>query len=134
MGHGTEHHREQNTGTGYYKGHAPDAEQCENSDQENAKNETSGEDLVSANLGAMTETVVSLHSTIDLLVQKTASMAYHIVAMEEILTEIISANGLSLAPVNARIRERIASGTNNEGDPGLAIDAAASIASLSPRY
>ena len=95
--------------------------------------EAAGDDLVAENLTAMTETVVALHATIDLLVQKTASMAYHIVAMEEILTEIISANGLDLAPVNARIRARIAAGTDSQGDSGLAIDAAAAIAATLPR-
>jgi len=134
MGHGTEHHREKNPGTDDYKGHDPDAEQRKRHGRENDKKEVGGDDLLARNLAAMTETIVSLHTTIDMLVQKTASMAYHIVAMEEILTEIITANGLSLATVNARIRARNAGGTDNEGGPDLAIDVAASIASLTPRY
>ena len=113
MGDGTEHHNEHCTGS--------------------REVEAAGDDLVAENLTAMTETVVALHATIDLLVQKTASMAYHIVAMEEILTEMISANGLNLAPVNARIRARIAAGTDSQGDADLAINAAASIASVLPR-
>lgn len=114
MGHSTEHHKGHCTG--------------------NSEIETVGDALVAENLAAMTDTVVSLHATIDLLVQKTASMAYHIIAMEEILTEMIFAKGLSLAPVNARIRARIAAGTDSLGHSELAIDAAASIASIFPRY
>jgi len=114
MGHGTEHH----------KGHSAG----------NSEIETAVDALVAENIAAMTETIVSLHATMDLLVQKTASMAHHIVAMEEILSEMIPANGLSLAAVNARIRSRIAAGTDGQGNSDLAIDAAASIASVLPRY
>jgi hypothetical protein len=44
-----------------------------------------------------------------------------------------STTGLDLARVNARIRTRIAAGTDNLGDANHAIDVAASIASQVPR-
>jgi len=123
MSHGTEHHKQRNHGTEKHKGHC-----CENNNKE-----IIDENLVEENIVAITTTVASLNTTMEMLVQKIASMAHHIVAMEEILTEIISENGLSLATVNARIRARIAAGTDNQGDSTMAIDAAASIASVSTR-
>ena len=164
MGHDTEHHREQNPGTGYHKEHKsgashdkgccsgsdhhkrlgpaaghsieqpPDAEQCNRHGQENDNEALPEDNLVAENIAVISETVMALHATMDHLVQKTASMACLIIAMEEILTEIITENGLSLAPVNARIRARIATGTNNEGSSDQAIDAAASIASILPHH
>jgi hypothetical protein len=60
-------------------------------------------------------------------------MANHIIATEEILAEIVATNGLNLAHVNARIREKIAIGTDNNGNANQAIDVAALIASPLPR-
>jgi hypothetical protein len=60
-------------------------------------------------------------------------MAYHIIATEEILSEMAARTGLDLAHVNARIRAKIAAGTDNLGDANYAVDVAASIASQVPR-
>jgi hypothetical protein len=68
-----------------------------------------------------------------MMVQKMERMAHHVIASEEILAEIVAANGLNLARVNARIRAKIAAGTDNNGNSNLAIDVAASIASPLPR-
>ncbi len=93
----------------------------------------SAEALVAENLMALSITVSSLGETIEMLVQKAASMAYHIIATEEILSEIAVKTGLDLAQVNARIRAKINAGTENMGYSDLAIDVAASIASPHPR-
>ncbi|MDD2853793.1 MAG: hypothetical protein PHY09_18050 [Desulfuromonadaceae bacterium] len=153
MGHGTEYHKEQNPGTGFNKGHNPDTEHekdrshCakphkENDHRadghkehwhENNNEDKSVEALVAENLMALSDTVASLGATIDMLVQKAASMAYHIIATEEILSEMAARTGLDLAQVNARIRAKIAVGTDNMGDANHAVDVAASIASQVPR-
>jgi len=123
MGHGTEHNKERNPGTEKNKEH------CSGTNNK----EKISDDLVEESFATITTTVASLNATMEMLVQKLASMAHHIVAMEEILTEIISENGLSLSTVNARIRARIAASTDNQGDSTMAIDAAASIASVPAR-
>lgn len=152
MGHGTEHHREQNPGTGFHKGHDPESEHekdhrhCSKPHKENDHHaggykehhdhhteNKSADELVAANLVALSDTVASLGTTIEMLVQKTASMAHHIIATEEILSEMATKTGLDLAQVNARIRAKIASGTDNLGDANHAVDVAASIASHVPR-
>jgi hypothetical protein len=94
--------------------------------------EKSGDELVAENFAALSNVVASLGKTLEMLVQKTESMACHIIATEEILAELVAANGLNLANVNTRIRVKIAAGTNN-GNPNQAIDVAASIASPLPR-
>lgn len=91
--------------------------------------ELSGEQLVVENLQTLSNLVGCLSETLDVLVQKVESMAYHIIATEEVVAELVAANGLDLAKVNARIRSKIATGTDNIGDPSRAIDVAASIAS-----
>lgn len=98
-----------------------------------AVREKSGEELVIENFATMTRLVETLGETLELLTQKAESMAYHIIATEELLAELITDNGINLARVNARIRLKIASGTGNSGDSGKAIDIAASIASPLPR-
>ena len=153
MGHGAEHHTEHNPGTGYYKGHDPGTEHDRGHDHDvkhfnghdsgtenqkdhchvNRKKEKNHDELVGENLSAVTETVTSLGNTIDMLIQKSTSMAYHIIAVEEILAELVAANGLDIALVNARIRERIVVGTDNQSNPDKALDVAASIASLQAR-
>ena len=108
MGHDTKHHT---------------ADECRN------ENEINHEDLIGENLTVLTETVMSLSKTMDMLIQKTASMAYHIIATEEILAEIVVEHGLNLVHVNERIRTKIINGTDNQGDSNVAIDIAASITS-----
>lgn len=95
--------------------------------------EKSSEELVIENFAALSQLVESLSETLDMLVQKAESMAIHIIATEEILAEIVADNGLNLARVNARIRAKIASGSDNINDASRAIDVAASIASPLPR-
>lgn len=95
--------------------------------------EKSSEELVIENFTALSELVESLSETLDMLVQKAESMAIHIIATEEIMAELVADNGLNLARVNARIRAKIASGTDNINDASRAIDVAASIASPLPR-
>lgn len=92
-----------------------------------------GEQLIVENLATLSNLVGCLSETLDVLVQKVESMAYHIIATEEVLAELVSSNGLDLAHVNARIRAKVANGTNNLGDPSKAIDVAASIASPLPK-
>jgi hypothetical protein len=81
----------------------------------------------------MSRLVETLGVTLELLTQKAESMAHHIIATEQLLAELITDNGINLARVNARIRLKIASGTDSQGDPSKAIDIAASIASPLPR-
>lgn len=95
--------------------------------------EKSINELVSANFTALSTVVDSLSATLEMLVQKTESMAYHIIASEEVLAELVEKNGLNLARVNARIRTKIAVGTDNNCNSNQAIDIAASIASPLPR-
>ena len=94
----------------------------------------SGEELIFENLATMSRLVTALGNTLELLTQKAESMAYHIIATEELLAELITENGINLARVNARIRIKVASGTNSHGNPGKAIDIAAAIASPLPRH
>jgi hypothetical protein len=93
----------------------------------------SSEELVIENFEALTRLVESLSKSLDMLVQKTESMAFHIIATEGILAEIVYENGLNISSVNARIRAKIASEPDNMIDANLAIDVAASIASPLPR-
>lgn len=98
-----------------------------------AGKELSGEELLAANLSEMTKVVGTLSETLDMLVQKVESMAYHIIATEEVLAEVVAANGLDLARVNTRIRAKIAEGTDNQCDSSRAVDVAAGIASPLPK-
>jgi len=98
-----------------------------------ADRQKSGEELVIENFAAVSRLVETLGETLELLTQKAENMAYHIIATEELLAEMIAENGINLAQVNSRIRSKIASGTNNTGDPAKAIDIAAFIASPLPR-
>jgi len=95
--------------------------------------EKSSEELVIENFTAITQAVDKLSDTLDMLVLKIESMAYHVIATEEVLAEVVAANGLNLARVNARIRAKIAAGTDGSCDSSRAIDVAASIASPLPR-
>jgi hypothetical protein len=85
------------------------------------------------NLAAMSQLVKSMAETMEMLVLKAESMAFHIIATEEILAELVADNGLNLSRVNARIRLKLASGTGSATDPAKAIDVAAAIASPLPR-
>lgn len=98
-----------------------------------ADKEKNCDELVAENFEALSNVVVSLGATLELLVQKAESMACHIIATEEILAEIVAANGLNLARVNARIRAKIAAATDSYGNANQAIDVAAAIASPLPR-
>ncbi|MSN27471.1 MAG: hypothetical protein GJV46_16650 [Geobacter sp.] len=93
----------------------------------------SSEELVIENFAALSQLVASLSETLDMLVQKTESMAFHIIATEEVLAEIVANNGLNIARVNSRIRAKMATTSDNAGDANRAIDVAASIVSPLPR-
>jgi len=94
----------------------------------------SSEQLVVENLSALSSLVGTLGETLDVLVQKTENMAYHLIATEEVLAEVVTSTGIDLARVNARIRNKIASGTDSQGDPSRSIDIAAGIASPLPKF
>lgn len=93
----------------------------------------SSEELVIENFAALSQLVASLSETLDMLVQKTESMAFHIIATEEVLAEIVADNGLNIVRVNSRIRAKMATTSDNAGDANRAIDVAASIVSPLPR-
>lgn len=95
--------------------------------------EKSAEELVVENIAALSLVVTSLSETLEMLVQKTESIAYHIIANEEMLAELVADNGVNLARVNTRIRLKIAAGTDGIGNASRAIDVAAAIASPLPR-
>lgn len=103
------------------------------SKQNKLESEKSGEELVIENFGAMSQVMVSLTETLDILVKKVESMACHIVATEEVLSEIVADNGLNIARVNARIRARFDNETDIISDASRVIDVAATIASPSRR-
>lgn len=94
----------------------------------------SGEQLVVENLSTLSSLVGTLSETLDVLVQKVENMAYHLIATEEVLGEVVNATGVDLARVNARIRAKIAAGTDQQGDPTRAIDIAAAIASPQSKF
>lgn len=94
----------------------------------------SGEQLVVENLSTLSSLVGTLSETLDVLVQKVENMAYHLIATEEVLAEVVTATGIDLARVNARIRSKIANGTDSQGDPSRSIDIAAGIASPLPKF
>lgn len=93
-----------------------------------------GEQLVVENLSALSNLVGTLSETLDVLVQKVENMVYHLIATEEVLAEVVTSTGIDLARVNARIRSKIASGTDKQGDPSRSIDIAASITSPLPKF
>lgn len=97
-------------------------------------NDLTGEQLVVENLSTLSALVRTLSETLDVLVQKVENMAYHLIATEEVLGEVITSTGLDLAKVNARIRAKISAGTDNQGDPTRAIDIAATIASPKTKF
>jgi len=101
---------------------------------ETAMDDMSGEQLVVENLSALSALVGSLSETLDVLVQKVENMAYHLIATEEVLAEVVTATGVDLARVNARIRTKIANGTDSQGDPTRSIDIAAAIVSPTPKF
>lgn len=94
----------------------------------------SGEQLVVENLSTLSSLVGTLSETLDVLVQKVENMAYHLIATEEVLGEVVNATGVDLARVNARIRAKIAAGTDQQGNPTRAIDIAAAIASPQSKF
>jgi predicted flavoprotein YhiN len=94
----------------------------------------SGEQLVIENLSTLTSLVGTLSETLDVLVQKVENIAYHLIATEEVLAEVVTSTGVDLARVNARIRSKISKGTDKQGDSTRSIDVAASIASPVPKF
>lgn len=94
----------------------------------------SSEQLVVENLSTLSSLVGSLSETLDVLVQKVENMAYHIIATEEVLSEVVTSTGLDIVRVNTRIRTKIANGTDKQGDPSRSIDIAAGIASPMPKF
>lgn len=100
----------------------------------NVEDNLSGEELIVENISTLTALVGSLNETIDVLVQKVENMAYHLIATEEVLAEVVASTGIDLARVNARIRAKIANGTDKQGDPTRSIDVAAAIASPLPKF
>lgn len=109
------------------------AKASKNAVTKTSTNEKSGEELVIENFEAVTTLVGTIGETLEMLVQKNESMAYHIIATEQIIAELVAANGINLARVNARIRATIAAGTDNLCDSTKAIDIAAAIASPLPK-
>lgn len=93
----------------------------------------SGEQLVVENLATLSSLVRTISETLDVLVQKTENMAYHLIATEEVLAEVVATTGVDLAQVNRRIRAKIANGTDKTGDPSRAIDVAAAISAPAPK-
>lgn len=96
---------------------------------EAALDDLSGEQLVVENLSTLSSLVGTLSETLDVLVQKVENMAYHLIATEEVLAEVVTSTGVDLVRVNARIRTKIANGTDKQGDPTRSIDIAAGIVS-----
>jgi len=92
----------------------------------------SSEQLVVENLKTPTTVTGEIGDTLAMLVLKVESMAHHIIALEEIVAELVADNGLDLARVNARVRLKFSRGTDG-GDPSRSIDVAAAIASPLPR-
>jgi len=95
--------------------------------------EKNSEELVVENFAAMSQVMASMTETLDMLVKKVESMACHIIATEEVLSEIVADNGLNIVRVNARIRAKFSTETDEISDASRAIDVAASIASPLPR-
>lgn len=91
------------------------------------------DELLRETVAAVSEVVASLSGSLEMLVQKAESMAFHIIATEEILAELVAAHGLDLACVNTRIRAKIAAGSDYQCSSDRAIDVAAAIASPLPR-
>jgi len=91
--------------------------------------EMTAEELVVANFATLTAVIDTLGKTLDLLLQKTENMAYHIIATEETLAELVAENGLNLARVNERIRSRIDADGNAQINYDSSIDIAAAMAS-----
>ncbi|MDR2861664.1 MAG: hypothetical protein LBV07_03845 [Syntrophobacterales bacterium] len=84
--------------------------------------------LLQENLTALTQALAALSATVEAHVQKTANIASHVIAVEEMISEIISVTGINLADVNNHIRKRIVKDAIDAGAADLAIDCAATIA------
>lgn len=91
------------------------------------------EELVSANITAMTQTIANLSDAVDLISQKMESLAFHVIAVEGVLSEVVAASGIDVAAVNSNINCRIAGGTDGKGNANRAIDIAATIVSPLPK-
>jgi len=89
--------------------------------------------LILENIMALTRELQALSKAVDDHVQKTASIANHVIAMESVLAEVVSLTGLDMVKVNNRIRAKVATASAQPGASNMAIDIAASIASPVPR-
>lgn len=110
----------------------PDSEKAPQK-QRTAVADKNSEELVVENFAAMSQVMASMTETLDMLVKKVESMACHIIATEEVLSEIVADNGLNIVRVNARIRAKFSTETDIISDASRAIDVAAAIASPLPR-
>lgn len=91
------------------------------------------EELVSANITAMTQTIGNLSDTVDIIAQKMESLAFHVIAIEGVLAAVVAANGIDIAAVNSNISCRVSGGTDGKGNANRAIDIAATIVSPLPK-
>ncbi len=85
------------------------------------------DELIADNLSSLTKAVRMNGENVALLIEKLESIACHIVAIEEILSETVTVTGCDIVKVNRKIRERIATGTDSLGDPSRAVDVAAAL-------
>lgn len=77
-----------------------------------------------ASLNALTISARQAADSIDYLTQKLGSVASHVVALEIVLSEIAPKANLNMKDVVAKIRKKIADGTDGKGDAAKAIDVA----------
>jgi hypothetical protein len=89
--------------------------------------EKTADQLIADNLSSLTKAVRMNGENVALLIEKLESIACHIVAIEEILSETVTVTGCDIVKVNRKIRARIATGTDNLGDPSRSIDVAAAL-------
>lgn len=95
--------------------------------------EKTADQLIADNLSSLTKAVRMNGENVALLIEKLESIACHIVAIEEILSETVTVTGCDIVKVNRRIRERIATGTDNLGDSSRPVDVAAALVSAFSR-
>ena len=91
------------------------------------------DELVATNIASLTQALANSTDSIDLLTKKVNSLACHIVALEALLSEVITITGVDLVRVNGRIRNRVALQADTPTDSEVVVDLAAAIASPMPR-
>lgn len=82
-----------------------------------------------ASLNALTLSAQEAADNIDYLTQKLGSVASHVIALEVVLAEIAPAAKLDMKSIVAKIRSKVAAGTDGKGDPAKAIDVATNLIS-----